>query len=234
VRQAINYAIDKENLVQVVLQGNGIPAYGFLSPSMKGYTPDIEQSGYHYEPDQAARLFAEAGYTPGDGGILQKDGQPLQFTLLTDNGQLPLNSAEVLQQQLKAVGVDVFIEQGEVAAVINRFYSGDFEAVIESYVSADARLIAAVYSPGLNILRLPAGSDPELLAMLDQAGNTVDLAAYYRLMNEIDAHGVQMAYFAPFFIDQYYIAFTNRVQGAVFTPNNPTIPMLWDAWFVSP
>lgn len=61
VRQAFNYALDKELLITTFSDGNGLPATGALPPGMPGYTDDLDR-GYPYDPARARQLLAEAGY----------------------------------------------------------------------------------------------------------------------------------------------------------------------------
>jgi peptide/nickel transport system substrate-binding protein/oligopeptide transport system substrate-binding protein len=63
VRQAFNYAVNKEAIVQEITQRGGLPATGALPPGMPGHDPDLQ--GYSYQPDKAKRLLAEAGYPDG-------------------------------------------------------------------------------------------------------------------------------------------------------------------------
>lgn len=63
VRKALNLAIDKDALVDAVLEGQAYQTPGPLSPLVFGYSPDIE--GYGYDPDEAKRLLTEAGYPNG-------------------------------------------------------------------------------------------------------------------------------------------------------------------------
>lgn len=67
VRQAINYAIDREKIVNGILQGEayGPLTYGITPPSFKGY--ENQDSGYTFHPDKARFLLAEAGYPNGEG-----------------------------------------------------------------------------------------------------------------------------------------------------------------------
>jgi oligopeptide transport system substrate-binding protein len=65
VRQAFNYAVDKEAIVREISRMGNLPATGALPPGMLGYDPD--QQGYAYHPEKAKRLLAEAGYPDGAG-----------------------------------------------------------------------------------------------------------------------------------------------------------------------
>jgi peptide/nickel transport system substrate-binding protein/oligopeptide transport system substrate-binding protein len=65
VRQAFNYAVNREAIVQAVTKMGSIPATGALPPGMAGHNPDL--GGYHYNLDKAKGLLAEAGYPDGTG-----------------------------------------------------------------------------------------------------------------------------------------------------------------------
>ena len=65
VRQAFNYAVNKEAIVQEITRMGDLPATGALPPGMPGYDPELQ--GYSYDPEKAKRLLAEAGYPDGAG-----------------------------------------------------------------------------------------------------------------------------------------------------------------------
>ena len=95
VRQALNYAVDKDAVIKAVLRGQGKPADSPLAPRVWGYTP---VKTYPYDPAKAKALLAEAGYPNGFK------------TVLRGNVQTDAKDAMVaIQGQLKQVGVDVEI-----------------------------------------------------------------------------------------------------------------------------
>jgi oligopeptide transport system substrate-binding protein len=65
VRQAFNYAVDKEAIVREIIQMGSLVATGVLPPGMPGYDPHLR--GYSYDPGKAKQLLAEAGYPDGAG-----------------------------------------------------------------------------------------------------------------------------------------------------------------------
>ena len=65
VRQAFNYAVNKEAIVREITKRGSLPATGALPPGMPGYDPELQ--GYAYHPAKAKRLLAEAGYPDGAG-----------------------------------------------------------------------------------------------------------------------------------------------------------------------
>jgi peptide/nickel transport system substrate-binding protein len=75
VRQALTYAINREELVQQLFQGKQPVSHTNLPEKHYGYNKNAKK--YAYDPARARALFAEAGYTPGSDGVLQKGGQRL-------------------------------------------------------------------------------------------------------------------------------------------------------------
>ena len=105
VRQAVNYAIDREAIVNYVLHGYGSNAAGLFPPEFYWANKDI--APYTYDIEKAKTLLNEAGWTDSNGdGILDKNGKPLKLTFITypERAELP-PIAEVIQQQLEKVGI---------------------------------------------------------------------------------------------------------------------------------
>ncbi len=131
VRQAIAYAIDKSEIVDVVLFGLGKPATGPYVPNTWPYNPDVRR--YEYNPEKAKRLLKDAGWVDSDGdGILDKDGIPFEFTILTNMGnRLRMNTATIIQWRLSKIGIKVHIRTIEWSTFINEFIDKRrFQAVI--------------------------------------------------------------------------------------------------------
>jgi peptide/nickel transport system substrate-binding protein len=105
VRQAFVHAIDRQAIIKSVELGYGSIANSAITPALKAYFDPSLSSKYPYDPQKAKDLLAAAGWTPGAGGVLTKDGKPFQFTM--DVGQKgvlePVNA--LIQQDLKKVGV---------------------------------------------------------------------------------------------------------------------------------
>jgi peptide/nickel transport system substrate-binding protein len=130
VRQAINYAIDKQEIIDGVLLGLGEPVASPYKPGTRWSNPKLHP--YPYDPDKAKQLLKEAGYADHDGdGILDKDGKPLAFEILTNQNKQREMSATLIQRRLKDIGIDVKIRVLEWASFIGRFIkTGDFDVVL--------------------------------------------------------------------------------------------------------
>lgn len=130
VRLAINYAIDKQELIDGVLLGLGEPVASPYKPGTRWGHPSLKP--YAYDPQKAKALLREAGYADHDGdGILDRDGKPLAFEILTNQNKQREMSAVLIQRRLKEIGIDVNIRILEWASFIGRFIkTGEFDAVV--------------------------------------------------------------------------------------------------------
>jgi ABC-type transport system substrate-binding protein len=142
VRQAFNYAVDKRQIVQTILFGVGRVAD---SPIGSGYRMHASVGTYDYDPARAKQLLAEAGWRPGSGGVLEKDGQRLALTFLIPSGGGGYagwtEMAQAVQSYLKAVGAEVKLVSQEWAAYLATTRKApaerDFDMAILSWGTAD-------------------------------------------------------------------------------------------------
>ncbi len=131
VRQALNYAINKEEIVNGVLLGYGIPAHGPYKPDSPFYNRNLPKSVYDLE--KAKALLKEAGWADTNkDGILDKNNIKFSFTILTNQGNdLRLKTAQIIQHRLKQIGIEAKIRTVEWAAFIKDFINKRrFEAII--------------------------------------------------------------------------------------------------------
>src|SRR5688572_4263397 len=121
VRRALQYAIDKQAIVDAVFHGIHQVAHGPLGPNNFGYDRSVERM-YAYDPERAKRLLAEAGWTPGSDGSLAKDGTKLQLEYIT----LPTVKAvaELVQAQLAKIGIGVSVKAVTVPAIFDDLQGG--------------------------------------------------------------------------------------------------------------
>lgn len=131
VRQAISYAIDKNELIDGVLLGLGQVATGPYKPGSWAYNPAVKT--YAYDPERSRALLAEAGWQDSDGdGILDKEGKPFSFTIVTNQGNdQRIKSGEIIQRRLREVGIEVRLRVIEWASFLKEFINpGNFDATI--------------------------------------------------------------------------------------------------------
>lgn len=130
VRKAINYAIDKQEIIDGVYLGLGINIASPYKPGTRWSNPDLQP--YSYDPNKAKTFLKEAGFIDSDGdGILDRDGKPFSFEIITNQNKEREKSAVLIQRRLKDIGIDVQIRAIEWASFISRFIkTGDFDAVV--------------------------------------------------------------------------------------------------------
>ena len=192
VRQAISYAINKEEIISGVLLGLGKPATGPYKPGTWAYNENVKT--YSYNPQKARELLRAAGWTKtNNDGFLEKDGRPFTFELITNQGnETRQKCAEIIQRQLKEVGIDVKIRILEWAAFINDFINKRrFEAVILGWtipLDPDAYDVWHSSKTAPEELNFISYKNPEVDALLEKARSTFDQKLrkkYYDRFQEI-------------------------------------------------
>lgn len=130
VRQAINYAINKQEIIDGVLLGLGEPVASPYKPGTRWSNPALKP--YPYDPAKAKALLKAAGFKDTNGdGILEKDGKPFSFEILTNQNKEREMSAVLIQSRLKDVGIQVTIRPLEWASFLGRFIEPrEFDVVI--------------------------------------------------------------------------------------------------------
>ncbi|MGB4137161.1 MAG: ABC transporter substrate-binding protein [Microbacterium sp.] len=113
VRQAVNYAVDKQGIIDNLMLGHGSPLPSMVGPMYRGYDESLEP--YPYDPDKARKLLAEAGYP---------DGFPLVFNS-SDVRPKDREIAQAITAQLKDVGIQVDNQVTEWGAFLDRYKQHD-------------------------------------------------------------------------------------------------------------
>lgn len=131
VRRALNYAVDKNELIRGVLLGLGKISTGPFVPESWAYNQQIKP--LEFSPDEAKELLAESGWSDHNhDGILDKDGISFEFTILTNQGNLERQRVgEIIQARLKDIGIKVKIKVVEWSVFLSDFIDKRrFEAVL--------------------------------------------------------------------------------------------------------
>lgn len=179
VRQALTYAIDKQEIIEGVLLGYGQAATGPYKPDTWVYNTSVKK--YGYDPAKAKQLLAEAGWSDSDGdGILDKDGKPFAFTIVTNQGNdLRAKSGEIIQRRFRQVGVDVQLRIIEWATFLKEFINpGNFDATILGWTGGpepDQYNIWHSSKTGPRQLNFIGFKNAEVDEILEQGRRTFDL-----------------------------------------------------------
>ncbi|MGB8908223.1 MAG: peptide ABC transporter substrate-binding protein [Candidatus Cybelea sp.] len=109
VRQAVAYAIDKNELVRTLAFGTQTTATADIPDWMWAFNPQVRS--YPHDPAQARALLREAGWAPGPDGIMRKNGEPLSLVLVTNNSSVTRRREAVeVQAMLREAGIDTEVK----------------------------------------------------------------------------------------------------------------------------
>ncbi|HEX2081063.1 MAG TPA: ABC transporter substrate-binding protein [Longimicrobium sp.] len=172
VRRALALALDVPGIARQLRMEEWVtPASGPFPPVLRDFHDPRTMRPLAQDTGQARRLLDEAGWRDTDGdGIREKDGAPFRFTLITNTGnQRRADVSQVLQQQWRAVGLDVRLQQYELGTVQERqFGDHQFDAVLGSWGVELTGTLAGLFEPDA-FLNFVGYRSPEVQRLIQQA-----------------------------------------------------------------
>ncbi len=194
VRQALSMAIDVNKIIEFVLYNQGERITGPFPKQTDFYNPHI--APVPYDPRGALKLLAEAGWTRNDQGWLEKDGQRLQFKLITNNGNdIRKAILAIAQDSWKQIGIDVRTDLVEWAVFIQeRVNKLDFDALVLGWsMPLDPDLYQIWHSSQtgynqLNFVGFKNNQADDLIIKIRQEYNHAQLVEYCHRLHAIIAH----------------------------------------------
>ncbi len=135
LRQALSYPVNKDEIVQVVLEGKtGRSACCPIAESIQGYDPKLQEYELGYNPAKAKQMLDELGYKPGPDGMRQTpDGKSFAPAIYTTTEEVYGKVATLLQAQYKAVGINMQIKAIEKAALLALTPSQQHDLFLNQY-----------------------------------------------------------------------------------------------------
>ena len=126
IRQAVNYAINKESICQNIFSGVEVPAESVMDPALP-YC-DIDTGSYYYSPEQAVKLLEDAGWLDVDGdGVREKDGVKLSTSISCSSDLAMLEDVTAaVAEDLKAVGFEVTTSSKETMTYYQDVNRGEY------------------------------------------------------------------------------------------------------------
>jgi len=229
VRTALAKAIDRTPIINDLLFGLSEAA---TSPIGLGWAAPEGLTNPAYDPEGAKALLEEAGWVDSGDGIREKDGQRLTLEISTPAGQQVRELTEqVLQEQFKAVGIELVINNVPAATLFGNWAEngklkrGDFDIVMDTWgadLDPDAFLSTLFRSDqipneandgaGWNFFRLV---DPTLDAAIDTGRSTLDIptrkAAYRTVVERVLDAGVYLPLYKRSELDAFSLGVTGQL-----------------------
>lgn len=213
VRQAINYAVDVDELLNSILNGYGTKMTGPLSIINQDYT---ETEDYGYDPDKAVELLEEAGYNP----------EELELTLDTPSGRYPMDShiAQGIAAQLQRIGIEVSVQINEWGSHLEKIQNrqmGDMfilgwgpayeaQSTIENLFTKDAPY-SSFYDPQIEEEIKAANQifdpEPRFDAFAELQHKLVEQGAWVPLWQQADLYAVRSDLNFEPRVDEYFQVF---------------------------
>ncbi|MFT4215012.1 MAG: ABC transporter substrate-binding protein [Microbacterium sp.] len=201
VRQALNYALDRDLYVENVLEGRGVASTQVFNEQSAAFVAELDES-YSYDPEKAKQLLAEAGYA--DGFTVQMP-QMSAFATLNDIVEQELADIGITVEWAKVVTEDYIptVQTGEYGMFIMQLSSGNEWRDIYKSISPEGP-----WNP-------LASSDADTESLIAAAAAATNEEEYTGLLQELNEHIVEQAWFAPIaFVDTIYVT----ADGVSVTP----------------
>ncbi|MCA1572890.1 MAG: ABC transporter family substrate-binding protein, partial [Chloroflexi bacterium] len=252
VRQAIAFGLDRDDLVARTIGQFDPTAVRLDNRLILTTEEDYQSNAGEFETqdqDRARELLEGAGFTEGADGIYERDGEPLSLRITTTGGnQLREVTEQIIQDQLREVGIDIVIDNEDGSAAFDRFFpeSGapedrDFDIALFAwvgtpFVSSQKSLYetfnAETGAGGQNEMFY---SNPEVDALLQEVIRTTDEAEITEIVNEIDTLLWEDMVTIPLYTKPNFLPYDAGIANVIDNPT--TAGPLWNAteWgFVEP
>jgi len=208
VRKAFHMLVNKEAIVQAVTKGEGEVAHTPLSPSTLGYDKSLEKDGYAYNVNEAKKLLDDAGWKVNGSGVREKDGKTLSLNLLSTADFD--KEAQLLQAMLGEAGINIMIQNLEIAGYMQEVVKGNF----------DVTLISGAYD------------DPDILYFYFHSSGaynltTIQTNARKQVYMDVQKQLIEQAYVVPLYYEKAFTVINSRVKGVKWTSVMPTYNDSW-------
>lgn len=224
VRRALVKGIDTQQIIDTTYTPSDEKARSILSVKAPGYT-DLS-SEYTYDPSGAKSLLDASGWTVGGDEFRTKDGEKLTVELAYRN-HLPQSQFELIQSQLRDIGVTVNLQPRSTAEDNAARTDGTWESIYFQSLRADGDVLL-VFSPTLGSTKGIA-STPELNALLVKQSQTVDIDARNEVLKEIQELIADQALAIPLHASSLIYATTPAVHDLRIQADLYSVDFV-DAW----
>ena len=226
VREAMFMAVDRQAIADQLLEGTVVLAntpINHTSPYHHRETPAVT-----FDPEAARARLDAAGWRTGPDGIRVKDGRRFSFELLNRAGATDrIAVAQVIQAQLKAVGIEVTFQTLESAAWTQRWRSGEWEAVVSAwFLPADPSVTGLYACEGSN--NMTGFCTPALDAVMERSDRYLDFASRKAALDTVQVMLAREHRSLPLYFNVVPELVSTRVEGHRGSGTN--FGSFWNLW----
>lgn len=226
VRRALFMAIDRQAIADQLFQGTVRLADSPINPTSPYHNDQVPQPVH--DPAQARRALDAAGWRAGPDGIRAKDGVRFSFTMINRAGSTDrLAVAQVIQAQLKDVGVEVTFETLESAAWTQRWRSGQWEAIVSAwFLPADPSITGLYACDGPN--NMTGFCDPTLDEVMEASDRGLDFDDRKPLLDRALVMVAEDVRSLPLYYNVIPQMVSTRIGN--FRPSGTNFGSFWNLW----
>lgn len=221
VRQAIKHAINSQEIVDTIYGPTYKARTSVLNSTTPGYV-DLS-ADLTFDPEKAKALLDADGWVPGADGIREKDGKRLSISVVASYTDL-----EIIQQQLKAVGIDYPIRKLDTAGQSKALADGDYDIYAWTMTRADPTVLDALYNSEWTPLGYAKANPSELDALLAAQASTVDPAERAKVTADVQRYVVENAWGIPIVDRAWTYGVSQQSQGLRLDAETKLV--FYDTW----
>ena len=201
VRRAMNCAIDKESIVTVALNGLGTASYSMAPDNMPGAT---KENTLPHDPELAKEYMEASGVDPAS----------IEMSIICSNDQKK-RAGEVIQANLKEIGINATIENMDLATYLSATAEGDYTAAIGGYTSSSllGYVVGVYHSSSINASNKTRLNNAEVDALIDKAKTTLNEEERIATLEELSALLNSICSQAPLYQPTTLRAYNSNLQG---------------------
>lgn len=226
VRQALFHAIDRTAIADQLMRGTVQLANSPLNPTSPYHNPDVP--AVDFDPQTAERMLDAAGWLRGPDGVRVKDGQRFEFVMLNRAGTTErIAIAQVIQAQLKDIGVEVTFETLENAAWTQQWRSGQWEALVSAwFLPADPAITGLYLCGGPN--NMTGFCDPELDELMEASDHHLSLDERKRWLDQAQVKLAESARMLPIYYNVVPEVVSDRIGN--YQGSGTNFGSFWNLW----
>jgi peptide/nickel transport system substrate-binding protein len=228
VRQAINYAINREQIVETALEGVGGVAAKSVFPSIMPWSANDDLEGYLHNQTEARSLLADCGITDTDGdGVLDYDGSPFELTIKTYTTRPELKpTAEVIVEQLKEIGIKASVETRDIPTLREEVAEGNYDLALYAWgvgLSGDPDyFLSSHFESTGNEAGLTGYSNPEVDQLIEEGRTTFDYDTRWDIYKQVQEQILEDSPEIFVFYLNELVGLNTGVKGYEIYPNEIT------------
>jgi peptide/nickel transport system substrate-binding protein len=231
LRRAMSYAINKEEFAELAWNGQAIPLYQPLPPTIWGHNPELDAESIQYDLDMANSMLDELGYldVDGDGIREQPDGSPWVIPMATVTGDEWRRQAEVIEAQFRDAGIQIQIDTMELPALRELTTTGTHDLFLLLYGQTEPSILTFFFDSerkgGSNRAWF---STPELDTLLRQADSDLNRETRYETITEISRTVMEAAPWIFLVVPNSTAGIRNEMKNWDYTLQNDFL--YWNSW----